>query len=148
MLVNTLVYINTLIFIAISLLHFYWAFGGKWGAKAAIPERFHKYAFKATGKLAAAPFIPTIIVALGLLIFATITYSHSGNIELPIAAKYIGWATWAMAFIFTARAIGNFSYVGFFKTDKEGLFAEKDSQIFSPLCLYLGMSLAFLNFMS
>ena len=148
MLANTLIYINTLIFIAISLLHFYWAFGGKWAAKGAIPERYHDYAFKETGKLAVAPFIPTMIVAFGLLIFAAITYSHSGNIELPVEAKYIGWATWTMAFIFTARSIGDFNMFGFFKKDKEGLFAEKDTKIYTPLCLYLGMSLAFINLMS
>ena len=141
MLVNTLVYINTLIFIAISLLHFYWAFGGKWAAKGAIPERFHKYAFDTTGKLAVAPFIPTIIVGLGLFAFAIIAYSHSGNIELPIASKYLGWATWVMAFIFTARSIGDFRMFGFFKKEKEGLFAERDTKIYSPLCLYLGLSL-------
>ncbi len=140
MLVNLLIFINVLIFCFISGLHFYWAFGGQWAAKGAVPERFHEMAFKEKGKLI--PTIPTLIVAFGLLGFALVTASHAGVFELGIPPTYIRYATWAMAFIFTARAIGDFNFMGFFKKDKRGLFAERDSKIYSPLCLYLGMSLA------
>jgi len=139
MLLSLLIFINVIIFSLISLLHFYWAFGGKWGSKAAIPDQFHERAFNESGSLKV--MFATIIVALGLMAFAAITLSHSSYFNLGIAPKYIRYATWAMAFIFTARAIGDFNIVGFFKKKRDGLFAEKDSSIYSPLCLYLGVSL-------
>jgi len=139
MLLSLLIFINVIIFSLISLLHFYWAFGGKRGSKAAIPDQFHERAFNESGSLKVK--FATIIVALGLLVFAAITASHFGSLDLGISRKYIRYATWAMAFIFTARAIGDFNIVGFFKKKRDGLFAEKDSSIYSPLCLYLGVSL-------
>jgi hypothetical protein len=44
-----------------------------------------------------------------------------------------------IAAAFALRAVGDFKYVGFSKTRKEGLFASRDSWIYSPLCILISM---------
>ena len=41
------------------------------------------------------------------------------------------------ALVFLLRAIGDFKYVGIFKTIKHSTFAQNDSKWYSPLCLFL-----------
>jgi hypothetical protein len=48
---------------------------------------------------------------------------------------------WAMAAIFTVRAIGDFRYVGFFKTVRNTRFAELDTLVYTPLCLLLAIAI-------
>ena len=42
------------------------------------------------------------------------------------------------------RAIGDFRYVGFFKTRKSGRFAAMDSRCYSPLCAVLAAGCVYL----
>ena len=46
---------------------------------------------------------------------------------------------WIIAGIFILRAIGDFRYVGFFKSVKQSAFARADSRYYSPLCLLIGV---------
>lgn len=59
----------------ISLLHLYWAFGGKWGTGAVIPQKPD-----GTGRTFNPGKLGTIIVACGLLLFATLLLAESGYI--------------------------------------------------------------------
>ena len=137
MLINLLISINVLIFIAIALLHFYWAFGGNWGMEDAIPDQFKNKFFDPKFKLVNT--LATFAVAIGLLAFAAITASNSPTIDFGLKPELIKIGTVIIAGIFLFRAIGDFRIVGFFKKEKTGGFAEKDSKIYSPLCLFIGV---------
>ncbi len=138
MLQAILIFINSLIFLFISGLHIYWAFGGRWAMNAVIPTK--------TGsqeKMFQPGIFATLIVAVGLLLFATITLGNLGWFDYLMNRKYIGYATIAIACIFLIRAIGDFKYAGFFKRIKDTDFARNDTRIYSPLCLLIAV-LAFM----
>lgn len=137
MLTNLLILVNVLIFIAISLLHFYWAFGGTWGLEDAMPEQFKKKFFDPKFKLLNT--LTTVAVTFGLLAFAAITASNSPSVDFGLKSELVKIGTAVIAGIFLLRSIGDFRLVGFFKKEKTGGFAEKDSKIYSPLCLFIGV---------
>ncbi len=119
------------IMLVIALLHFYWAFGGKFGLMSAGPTLEE-------GK----DFIPSkiviFIVALmlfGLSILAIQLVSPHEQLKEHI--HYIGYF---VCIIFIIRAIGDFKYVGFFKKIYNSNFANLDTKYFSPLVLFLGIS--------
>jgi Protein of unknown function (DUF3995) len=116
--------INTIIFLTIAGFHIYWAFGGKFGSQAVIPEMKGKLAFQP-------PVLATIIVALAMLVGAWLSWKPHPN----SCAKSLIYGNLAIGIVFFIRAIGDFKYVGFFKKVKGSLFAENDSLYYSPLCL-------------
>lgn len=122
-----------LIFLFLSGIHFYWAFGGKWGASAAIPTKDDAQAVMNPG------IVATLIVAVGLLAFGLLPLIISGIIYFPIPLWLHHSGLWIIAGIFILRAIGEFNYVGFFKKHKYTTFGKNDSNIYSPLCLLIGV---------
>jgi len=46
---------------------------------------------------------------------------------------------WVLAALFLIRAVGEFRYVGFFKSVRDTRFATWDSWLFSPLCLLIAV---------
>ena len=131
--VNSLVIINTVVFTTLSFIHIYWAFGGKWGATAAIPETEGKLTFT-PGKLI------TLVVATGLFLFAMISLSNSGIFTSWNEPVYFRFGMWCIVAIFFLRAIGDFKVMGFSKKIKGTTFAKYDTNFYSPLCLYLASS--------
>jgi hypothetical protein len=126
--------INTLILLAISGIHFFWAFGGRWGADAAIPT-------SQDGKKVLSPDIfATLVVAFGILAMALLHLEKVQNLSLPIPAWINAYGLKIIAGIFLLRAIGDFRYVGFFKKIKETKFADLDTKYYSPLCLVLSIN--------
>jgi Protein of unknown function (DUF3995) len=130
--------INTTIFLAISALHFYWAFGSLFGKKIKSSESVLP---EVNGKRA---FIPstfaTFVVAFGLLFFAKI--SSFGLIEgfgFQYISPIIPYGNLAISAIFLVRAIGDFRMVGFSKKIKGTKFANNDSKYYSPLCLMISI---------
>ena len=138
-----LILILILILFIISLLHFYWAFGGRWGIEKSVPS-------KEDGTLL---FVPTrfqcALVGIGFIlmigfIFSKIIHSiYSSISELENPAAFLpnwmyDYGFWILGGIFTLRAIGDFNYVGFFKKVKSTSFGKLDSKYFSPLCLFIG----------
>lgn len=124
------IYIQILILLALSLLHYYWAIGGQWGFAEALPVDEAGKRMLNPGK------IDSSIVATGLLAFAAY-YAHQAgflSVELPPYVSYVGWAIPA---IFLLRSVGDFRYVGFFKRVRETAFAKNDTFFYSPLCLTL-----------
>jgi len=133
--------VNTIIFLLLALLHVYWAIGGKWALEAAIPTALQApyQTYSIMMKLS------TIIVAIGLFAFsliASLSYKNFFGINVP--PIWITRVTVIIGFIFLARAIGDFNYCGLFRKIKEGVFAESDRKIYTPLCFYLGLSMLFL----
>ncbi|MVT08748.1 DUF3995 domain-containing protein [Chitinophaga tropicalis] len=125
---------NSVVFISLALLHFYWAFGGTFGMHAVIPTD------SSGGKLFMPGKIATITVALGLLAFAAINIGYAGWIETGLERGIIRYAMWCIVAIFTLRTIGDFRYVGFSKRLKGSTFAKMDTLYYSPLCLMLAIT--------
>lgn len=134
---NLLIGLNILIFVFISLLHIYWVFGGAWGLSGAMPEKFKADFFNP--KLKWVMKFATLAVALGLLLFAYITYSNTPGFVSMLPTNWVRYGMMAIAGIFFVRAIGDFNMVGFFKKQDGSEFAEMDSRFYAPLCLVIGV---------
>lgn len=122
-----------LIFLFLSSIHFYWAFGGKWGSGAVIPTKDDSQTAMNPG------IIATLIVAFGLLGFGILPLIISGAIPFQLPNWLEKSALWIIAGIFLIRAIGDFNYVGFFKKRKNTAFGKNDTRYYSPLCLVIGL---------
>lgn len=131
--------VNTVIFLALSLVHFYWLLGGKGGMNSVIPT-----VEKTTDKIFEPPAFATFIVAIGLLLFSLIELGNTGLFSSWMEVKYFHWGNLLIAFIFLARAVGDFKYVGFFKKVRNTVFAKNDSHYFAPLCLFIAITSAFI----
>ncbi|MNV01192.1 hypothetical protein D3C71_913880 [compost metagenome] len=122
-----------LIFLFLSGIHFYWAFGGKWGANAAIPTKDDTQAVMSPG------IVVTLIVALGLLGFGMLPLIITETLHFPLPLWLQKSGLWIITGIFLVRAIGEFNYVGFFKKHKHTQFGKNDSRFYSPMCLLIGI---------
>ena len=111
----------------LSLLHVYWAAGGKFAAAVAVPEINGRAAF-VPGTLA------TLAVAVALLVAAGIVLGKISDLRPTWIFR---WGTWGLTAVFLLRAIGEFRLVGFFKSVRNTRFAWWDTRLFSPLCLLL-----------
>lgn len=119
-------------FIILSIIHFYWAFGGKMGIDKALPT-------DEKGKKVLNPkMLETLIVGLGLFLFAAYYFLKLDflldNLH-PLIDHYAGWL---ISSIFILRAIGDFNYIGFFRKVKRTEFAILDKKYYSPLSFTMG----------
>ena len=124
------------IFAILSLFHLYWAAGGRFGGSAIIPTVGGKSLFKPSSFatiLVAAALCAAMLVVLGRL--------KMWGAFVPSWIFYSG--TWVIGLLFLLRAIGDFRYVGFFKSVTDTNFAYWDTILFSPLCLLIAV-IAFL----
>jgi hypothetical protein len=122
-----------ILFIGLSSIHFYWAFGGKFGIDSALP-------MNAEGtKILNPTSLDSLIVGGGLLIFAFLylfsIYTPQNKFILII--RNIGF--WGIPLVFILRAIGDFKYIGFFKQITTTQFAYLDTVFYSPLCLLIAI---------
>lgn len=131
-----------IIFLVLSGIHYYWLLGGKWGTDAVIPTKDDEVKAIMPG------FVPTIMVATGLLGFGGIVLSSVMDFDLPEwlnpANKY---GLWLIVGIFGSRAVGEFNYVGFFKKIKHTKFAVNDTKYYSPLSLAISILALILQLM-
>ncbi|USB33538.1 DUF3995 domain-containing protein [Paenibacillus sp. YPG26] len=125
--------IGMILFI-LSALHIYWICGGRWGAAGAIPSRGGEPLFRPSA-------VSTGVVAILLALAAWLVLELEAikPVLFPEALLWIGG--WLLGAVFTLRAIGDFRWVGFFKKEKGTVFARLDSRFYSPLCLFLGVSI-------
>jgi hypothetical protein len=128
------------IFAVISLVHVYWALGGKWASVAAVPQvpvegsvRLQP-AFKPRGWI-------TLLVAAALLMIALLVCLRVGWCLPQVHHRVLQWVISAIALLLFARAIGDSNLVGFFKEVKGSRFARWDTWVYSPLCVVLGAGL-------
>lgn len=120
--------ILSLIFLVLACLHFYWAFGGKWGLDNSVPTDINGKIVLKTSVLSC------IVVGSGLLAFALLYFLPVLNVALP---SFINFLQWIVPSVFLIRAIGDFKYVGLFKKVKTTRFGQLDTKYFTPLCLVL-----------
>lgn len=128
-----LITINTIIFSSLSLLHFYWAFGGKLWIDSVLPTN------SSGTKMLNPSMSAAFMVAVGLMFLALVTVGNQGFLDEYVKRTYFRYGCLVIAVIFLLRAIGDFKFVGFFKTIIGTQFAINDTQIFSPLCLLIAL---------
>ena len=146
--ISTLV---AIVFVALALLHMYWALGGQWGADSALPRVAAPATSDddpvATGH--ARPMVrafnpgrgATLVVAAALASVAALVVVQAGLLGPTIDHPLVRWALVAVAVILLVRAVGDFRLVGFFKKVTGSRFARLDTLVFSPLCVVLGLGL-------
>lgn len=143
-------------FLALSLLHVYWASGGQWGSEAAIPEvpvgndetMLGAFSRDGVNRPMVRAFNPTstmtLVVAGGLALIALMAALRTGLFGFSINHWALRWLLGAISVIMLGRAIGEFRLVGFFKTVTGSRFARLDTLYYSPLCAILGLGLGWI----
>ncbi|WP_215225287.1 DUF3995 domain-containing protein [Echinicola shivajiensis] len=122
--------LSSILFV-LGIIHFNWVMGGKFGFEVSLPTN-------EKGERVLNPKkIDSVVVGLGLTSFGLFYLIKSGSIEYSLPEWIMNYAGWILPLIFLLRAIGEFKYVGFFKSVKETDFGKIDSKFFSPLCLVL-----------
>jgi len=110
--------------------HFYWAFGGQYGRRVAVPQRLDGTPL----------FVPsmaaTLGVALGLTLIVAVLAAYALRLDLPRSALRIAMAT--LALIFLARGLSWHPYAGLFKHVRTTDFARNDTWLYSPGCVLSG----------
>ncbi|HEY5813383.1 MAG TPA: DUF3995 domain-containing protein [Terrimicrobiaceae bacterium] len=109
-------------------LHIYWAFGGQWAARIAIPKREDGSPSFSPGPIAC------LLVATGLLAIAAVCIARFALIAPVLSASLATTIFWFLAVVFALRLIGDFRYVGMFRKVKHTDFARMDARLYSPLC--------------
>jgi hypothetical protein len=121
-----------LIFLFLSLIHFYWAFGGKWATQGVYPTPDDKTPPRNPG------IIATLLVAIALFGFGIFYLIKVEILSFQLPQIIDKYGLWILIAIFTLRAIGDFKYLGFFKKIKNTKFGQNDTKYFAPLCLIIG----------
>ncbi|WP_374702253.1 DUF3995 domain-containing protein [Psychroflexus sp. MES1-P1E] len=83
--------------------------------------------------------IDSAIVGIGLTAFGFFYILKSGLIEYNLPEWIMKYESLIIPIVFLLRAIGEFKYVGFFKSVKQTDFGKLDTKLFSPLCLIIGI---------
>lgn len=121
------------IFFLISMIHFYWVFGGKKGLDGSLPKNSTGENLFTPGPWA------TAIVAIGLLGFGMYYTTVSGLIEIAFLSSWRHIIGWIIPSIFLIRAIGDLQYCGLTKRVRGTKFARLDDRYFTPLCLIIAL---------
>jgi hypothetical protein len=124
------------IFALLSLLHVYWAVGGRFARGAAIPTAA---AGSGARLLHPSPF-GTLLVAAAFFAAVLVVLGRVKILGAVVPVWIFSAGTWAIALLFLLRAIGDFRYVGFFKSVSGTTFARWDTILFSPLCLFVALA--------
>lgn len=126
--------ILSLVFLFFGGIHFYWVFGGKWSLEKVIPTKTNDLNINSIPKFA------TVIVGLVFLFFGLIYVIKSGLVNIQIPNWIINYGYYIVPILFLLRAIGDFKYVGFFKSITTTTFAIWDQKLFAPLCLFISIT--------
>jgi len=125
-------YILIVIYLALAGIHICWGLGGKWGLDTAIPTQENGKKVISPG-----PF-ECLMVAIGFAGAAVFILIKVGIISINLPHWLSKYGLWILAVIFIARAIGEFKYIGFFKTVRTTRFGQLDTRFYSPLCMFIG----------
>jgi hypothetical protein len=117
---------------ALSILHAYWALGGRLGSAYTVPVVRGQRAFEP------GPFATWVVCGLlGLAVFVVIGKAGwVGRNTMPMIFEV---GVWGLSIVFLLRAFGNLRTFGFFKTITGTPFARWDTWLYSPLCLLLAL---------
>lgn len=126
------------IFFVIGLLHVYWALAGKRPSPAVIPTQQGQLSFTPAPAM-------TLLVALAFFVAMQIVLGTLGYGRLGLPAWLFKIGVWGLAVVFSGRAIGDFHWVGLFKTIRYTPFARNDSRFYTPLCVVIALACATLG---
>ncbi|MHA4842919.1 DUF3995 domain-containing protein [Flavitalea antarctica] len=130
---TVLIAVNTIILLLLSCLHFYWGFGGTLWYDEVLPTN-------STGSERLNPgTVATFVVAFALQLLALITIGNSGVWDKLVKRRYFRYGALLISVAFFARALGDFKFFGFFKTVRATRFGVNDTQLFSPLCVFIAV---------
>ncbi|MEM9276461.1 MAG: DUF3995 domain-containing protein, partial [Cyanobacteria bacterium P01_F01_bin.143] len=119
----------SLIFLVLALVHFYWAFGGKLGFAKVLPTNEGGVRVLNPKKLDCA------LVGISLAALTIFYLLRAGFVAYDLPERAEQYGGWVVPILFLLRAIGEFKYVGFFKSVRNTNFGQLDTKFFSPLCL-------------
>lgn len=120
------------IFAALSMFHFYWAMGGRFGNAVTVPSAGERRVFHPSP-------LGTVLVALALIVAMLTILGQLGVWGAALPKWLFYWGTWGISLIFLLRSVGEFRFVGFFKRIRDTRFAYWDTWLFSPLCLFISI---------
>lgn len=127
--------LNAIILFFVAAIHFYWAFGGKWGAYAVLPQ------INTEKRLFTPSPLATVAVAIPFFLISLIFAQAAGWFDFEIVGQYLSILLLVLVVVFAIRAMGDFKYVGFFKKIKNTEFAITDTKYFTPLCAFVAITL-------
>lgn len=123
----------SLILIGLGMIHFNWVIGGLFGFAESLPTKENGESVLNPKKMDSA------IVGIGLTAFGIFYLFKTGVFDYNMPEWIIKYGSWVIPIIFLLRAIGEFKYIGFFKSIKNTDFGKLDTKFFSPLCLIIGI---------
>jgi di/tricarboxylate transporter len=123
------------VFAALALWHFRMAMTIGSDESAAVPSLRGKPLFTPSRA-------STIAVGVVLLLFALLVLATAGIVRPRLPQPVLTWLSYGLAMGLALRAIGEFKYVGFFKSVRGTHFARMDTLVYSPLCALLSAGVA------
>jgi hypothetical protein len=127
------------VFGLLAALHVFWAFGGTRGSGAAIAEIDGRPRFVPSRGA-------TLAVAAALAGAGVVVLARAELILAPVPRGTLQCAVAVLAIVFLLRSIGDFRLMGFFKSVRGTRFAVRDTWVYSPLCLLIGLGAWWLAF--
>jgi hypothetical protein len=92
-------------------------------------------------------FVPSVTataaVGVGLLLCALLVVSTAGIVTVGLSPRVLSALCAGLALVLLLRAVGDFRYVGFFKSVRNSRFATMDTWCYSPACLALSIGVAY-----
>jgi hypothetical protein len=126
------------VFLCLATLHVYWALGGQFGTLATVPRVEGRRLFRPSP-------IGTLMVAAALGAAAAVVAGTLGWLGPRVPARAFRLLLFALSLVFVLRAVGDFHYVGFFRSVGEGPFGYWDLRLYSPLCLLIAVAAFFVG---
>jgi hypothetical protein len=115
---------------ALSLLHAYWALGGRLGSAYTVPTVNGRRSFNPSPL---ATWVVCVLLAFAvILVMGRADWIRTSSISILFDA-----GVWGLSLVFLFRAIGDLRTFGFFKSVTGTPFATRDTWFYSPLCLLL-----------
>jgi hypothetical protein len=125
----------SLTFGVLALWHFYMAVVPATAESGAVPSVNGKPLFSPSRR-------STVAVGIALLLCAGLVASTAGMLSPGIPRVALSWLSYTLALALLLRGVGDFRYVGLFKTVRGTPFATLDTFLYSPLCLLLAAAVA------
>ncbi len=125
------------IFFVLSVLHWYWVFGGEKGFNAAVPEQWQSTAIKIQNQTTFK--LGTVIVAILLLLLSLSIISMVPQFGNFLPAWILQAILYGIMILFMLRAVGDFRTVGFFQKRTNHIFSVNDRRYYSPLCICISI---------